>query len=81
MVLGITLYVGGWLYQKLGSDEGAEQRVPLSGADGGFNPGIEKPFVLPGIGYVGRGTPEDAPVVRFGAVGVSNGGSIARAES
>ena len=35
VVLGITLYLGGWLYQKLGGDEGDEARVPHSGADSG----------------------------------------------
>ena len=29
VVLGVTLYIGGWLYQKLSGDEADEQRVPL----------------------------------------------------
>jgi len=31
VVVGITLYIGGWLYQKLSGDDGGEQ-VPLSNA-------------------------------------------------
>jgi hypothetical protein len=32
VVLGITLYVGGWLYQKLGTDEpGGEPALPVAG--------------------------------------------------
>jgi uncharacterized membrane protein len=34
MVLGITLYIGGWLYQKLSGDDGGEQ-VSLSNASAG----------------------------------------------
>ena len=30
VVLGITLYIGGWLYQKLSGDDGGEEREPLS---------------------------------------------------
>lgn len=35
IVLGITLYIGGWLYQKLSDDEGGEVQVPLSGTSSG----------------------------------------------
>ena len=33
--LDITLYIGGWLYQKLSGDDRGEQRVPLSNASVG----------------------------------------------
>jgi hypothetical protein len=32
VVLGITLYIGGWLYQKLSTDDGGEERASLAGA-------------------------------------------------
>jgi uncharacterized membrane protein len=35
VVLGITLYIGGWLYQKLSDDGGGEERAPLTGASSG----------------------------------------------
>ncbi len=35
VVLGSTLYIGGWLYQKLSGDDGGEERVPLSNASDG----------------------------------------------
>lgn len=35
VVLGITLYLGGWLYQKLGASEEDEAQVSLSGAGSG----------------------------------------------
>ncbi len=35
VVLGITLYIGGWLYQKLSGDEGGEEQVALSDANSG----------------------------------------------
>jgi uncharacterized membrane protein len=35
VVLGITLYIGGWLYQKLSVDGGGEKQAVLSGARGG----------------------------------------------
>ena len=35
VVLGISLYAGGWLYQKLGGDEEGEEGGQLSGADSG----------------------------------------------
>jgi hypothetical protein len=35
VVLGITLYIGGWLYQKLSGDDGGEERVPHSNASVG----------------------------------------------
>ncbi len=34
VVLGISLYLGGWLYQKLAVGEESEEEVPLSGAGG-----------------------------------------------
>ena len=33
--LGITLYIGGWLYQKLSGDDGGEEQEPLSNASVG----------------------------------------------
>ncbi len=35
VVLGVTLYTGGWLYQKLGGGDPDEGRVPLASAGGG----------------------------------------------
>ncbi len=35
VVLGITLYIGGWLYQKLSGDDGGEEQEPLSNASVG----------------------------------------------
>ena len=35
VVLGVTLYIGGWLYQKLSADEGDGDRVPLAQAGNG----------------------------------------------
>ena len=35
VVLGITLYIGGWLYQKLSADEGRERQLTTTGAGHG----------------------------------------------
>ena len=35
VVLGVTLYIGGWLYQKLSVGEDPQGRVPLSSASSG----------------------------------------------